>query len=366
MGVNICNICEGIDPNLSNVENGARLGVSEATIRRHRAAPHTDPFFTDIPVDIITSRGRTVRLPDGSYEKITYSPAKYAVMEAVKYDDLAHLIDAPASVPTHRTRPHAAVLNVADLQIGKGKQRGGGTEDTIRRAKESVAKFIEHVKETVPQTIVIVDNGDAMEGIFSGGGGQAYTNDRTLLEQFRIVRHLFAWIIREVAPHAPEIVVVAVPSNHGEVRAAHHIRAGSIDDDFGLEINLILEEQFADWKHVQFVRPEPLYGTAVVEAAGTKLAFNHGHHTKGGQNNHDKWWAAQDHGRMPGWDADILVVAHYHNMRVEQSGDGRWIISCSAGETSSDWFTDSHGQQAKRGLTGFDVRDGEWFNLRIY
>src|SRR5690606_10288245 len=112
MGDNICNICEGIDPHMSNVENGLALGVSEATIRRHKAAPHVDSFFKDIPVDIITSRGKTVRLPDGSYEKITYSPAKYALLEAVKYDDLAHLIDEPVRFEGDSPRQaHAAILN---------------------------------------------------------------------------------------------------------------------------------------------------------------------------------------------------------------------------------------------------------------
>src|SRR5690606_30536311 len=127
MGDNICNICEGIDPHMSNVENGNRLGVSEATIRRHKASPHVeyDPFFKDIPVDIITSRGQTVRLADGRYRKVTYSPAKYALLEAVKYDDLAHLIDEPVRFGGDTPRQaRAASLNVADLQIGKGMQRG--------------------------------------------------------------------------------------------------------------------------------------------------------------------------------------------------------------------------------------------------
>ena len=172
-----------------------------------------------------------------------------------------------------------------------------------------------------------------------------------------------------LAPLAPKVRVVSVPSNHGELRAGHQMQAGTIDDDFGLEINRMLEEQFADrqqFEHVTFVRPEPLYATAVVETSGTTLAFHHGHHTKGGQANHSKWWADQDHGRMPGWDADILVTAHWHNFRIEQSGDQRWIISCSAGETSSDWYTNTAGESSTRGLTGFDVKDGQWLNVRIY
>ena len=73
-----CVICTGINPALSHVENGRNLGVSEATVRRHLASSHmdveTDPFFAEVPVSIIASRGKSVRLEDGSWEKITYLP----------------------------------------------------------------------------------------------------------------------------------------------------------------------------------------------------------------------------------------------------------------------------------------------------
>ena len=114
-----CDICEGIDPNLSNVANGANLGVSESTIRRHRAAPHTefDPFFTDIPVSSITSRGQTVRLPDGSYHKVTYRPQDETPAWPV--------IDRPTPLPepTAVTRRPAhskwkTAVAGADTQIG--------------------------------------------------------------------------------------------------------------------------------------------------------------------------------------------------------------------------------------------------------
>ena len=368
----MCEICEGINPGLSNVANARQLGVSESTIRRHKAhyKEVTDPFFTDVPVEYITSRGRSIRTEDGSWEKITYNPAKMALREALSYDDLAHEFDKglPKVSLEGLSRTHAAVLNVADLQIGKGNQRGGATEDTIRRAQEAVARFIEHVSATRPATIVVADNGDLIENLFNVKT-QLVTNDKYLTEQIRLARRLMAWILRQVAPYAPEVVYVAVPSNHGQARSDYKTPAGTVNDDFGLEVSYQIEdilEGRPEYAHIRFVRPESLYETAVLDVAGTRLAFNHGHRASGGGDGHHKWWQGQDHGRMPGWDADILVVAHYHNLRVEQSGNGRWIIQCSSGETSSDWFTDTKGESSLRGLTGFDVGNGQWFNLRIY
>ena len=68
---------------------------------------------------------------------------------------------------------------------------------------------------------------------------------------------------------------------------------------------------------------------------------------------------------MTGWDADILTTAHFHSMRVEQSGNGRWIIGVSSSDASSDWFTNRTGESALQGMTAYDVADGQWSNLRI-
>ena len=103
----------------------------------------------------------------------------------------------------------------------------------------------------------------------------------------------------------------------------------------------------------------------MLTVCGTKLAFHHGHRTKGGINGHDAWWANQDHGRMPGWDADILFVAHYHTPRAEQSGDGRWSLCVSASEPSSDYFALSSGKRSKRGVTCVQVSNRIWSGLEI-
>lgn len=369
MGTPPCTICPLIDTALSNVANGKNLGVSEATIRRHRAHSDLqvmDEFFKDIPVSIITSRGKSIRTDDG-WEKVSYSPAKAAMLEARSYDDVERAIEGFKYAPAASSNTGiTSTLHAADLQIGKASQRGGGTDETTERVMCSFYKFAAHVERIQPEHIVLSDNGDPIEGIWNVGS-QKHTNDRDMSAQIRIFRRLMIEGIKILAPLAPRLTYLSVPSNHGAVRDGYQSQAGNSDADFGLDINYQIEDVFAEHAYlhnVEFARPEPMYSTAVIETSGTKLAYTHGHLSKG-QNGHHAWWAGQDHGRMPGWDADILVTAHYHNLKVEQSGDERWIIGVSSSEPSSDWFTDASGQAATRGMTMFDTRDGKWGNLQI-
>lgn len=73
----------------TNIDLADEFNTSEATVRRHRRALKRkgrdeldrDAFF-DLPVGAITKRGKTVRLADGSYEKIEYRPGAVEMGEA--------------------------------------------------------------------------------------------------------------------------------------------------------------------------------------------------------------------------------------------------------------------------------------------
>jgi hypothetical protein len=366
-----CHVCENIDPALSDRANALALNIGKSTVHDHKKANHNastdvDSFF-GVPNAIITCRGKTTRLVDGSYEKITWQPNKAALLESLSYDDIELSIADYTSVHEKtNTSKVTSVLNMTDLQIGKASQRGGGTPETIERVMNSFYAFAAHVRLVNPEHIILVDGGDSVEGIFNVPS-QKHTNDLDLSAQIRTFRRLAIEGIKILAPLAPKFTYLSVPSNHGAVRDSYGSQAGNVDADFGLDINYQLEDVFADHKYlsgIEFVRPESMYNTAVITSSNTKLAFNHGHLSKG-QNGHHNWWAAQDHGRMPGWDADIMVFGHYHNLKVEQSGDERWIIGVSSSEPSSDWFADASGQAATRGMTMFDVSNGVWQNLQI-
>lgn len=120
------------DQRASNVELAERFNVSEASVRRHRAklkrrgAPDMghDAFFNDVPVDAILQRGKTIRLPDGSYEKITWKPGLAEMSEAkrLSFEDLDSvfrepLISKPA--PIVKDDDDTLVVCMADFQVGK-------------------------------------------------------------------------------------------------------------------------------------------------------------------------------------------------------------------------------------------------------
>lgn len=373
----VCNVIRN-NPGISNVKLARMAETSERSIRRHKAPmvdllATKDEFF-NIPEAIITSRGQSIRTEDGSWQKVMYRPQDLAKIEAQQtlFSDCLAAIDgftAPAPEP-EGFHPFADIFANADDQIGKSHETGGGTKDTVERVLASAHRFAERIRHSRPSAIIITDGGDILEGMMNVPHHQLTTNDLDLTEQIRVARRLVLDVFKILAPLAPICIYVAVPSNHGQVRIGPGASVGDVDNDFGIEISYQLEDICKEsaseaLRNIQFIRPEKYQETATVEVCGTKLAFNHGHRTRGGQNGHDKWWAMQDHGRMPGWDADILVVFHYHNMRVEQSGDGRWIICGSASEPSSDYFALMSGKRSKRGVTCFSVRNKVWADLEI-
>lgn len=117
---------------LTNVELAEKHNTSEATVRRHRAklkrrgAPNegNDAFFSDVPVDAIVQRGKTIRLPDGSYEKITWKPGAVEMAEArrLSYEDLESVFREPLlpkPAPIVKDDEDTLVVCLADFQVGK-------------------------------------------------------------------------------------------------------------------------------------------------------------------------------------------------------------------------------------------------------
>lgn len=387
MAKNTCVTClweketgKKVDTSKSRVAWAEKIGVSEASVRRHlkhspaanTPADEGDKFLSDLdlPEEIVTSRGKSVRLADGSWEKVTWQPNKKALLDALRYDDLKAALDGwtPITASAAPEAPWAAVFNMSDLQVGKAGARGGGTPELVERVRNSVDAFVQYLQDqpTRPETIVIADGGDSIENVFNVSE-QIATNDLSVPEQIRVARRLFLEAIKAVIPYSDDIVYVSVPSNHGQFRTGFKTAGGTVDADFGLEISYQLEDALGENPHaghVRFVRPEPLFETAELFVAGTRLAFNHGHRS-GSQAGHSKWWSGQAHGRMPGWDADVMVLAHFHNLSVAQSGNARWIIGVSSPEAGSDWWANLRGERSTQGITAFNVSGGMWSDLRV-
>lgn len=367
----------------TNIDLAEEFNTSEATVRRHRRALKRrekdglsrDEFF-DLPVGAITKRGKTVRLADGSYEKIEYRPGTLEMEEAkrLSYEDLEPVFREPLlprvtdpSGPIEST----PVVCLADFQVGKvGK--GGDTEDTVRLVRRALKDIADDLTEPAPyQRIILADVGDSTEG-FWNVASQAQTNDLSLTDQIRVVQRLYAEAVRLLAPLCESLYYVAVPSNHCAVRTGigKNSRANAPDDDFGIMISHNIEDILEDrpgFEHVTFHRPEKWEEAVTVEAAdGTRIGFTHGH-LAGSQSKVPGWFRDLAFGRRSGlYDARILVHGHWHNFGVSQVGDSRWIISCPSADRGSDWWTNISGDSTKPAILTFEAQGGNASGWQLY
>ena len=370
------------DQRASNVELAERFNVSEASVRRHRAklkrrgAPDMghDAFFNDVPVDAIVQRGKTIRLPDGSYEKITWKPGAVEMAEAkrLSYEDLAHVFHEPIlPKPAKVSDASTKVVCLADFQLGKVGS-GGGTEDTVRLVRRAIKDISNDVRfRGSYKRIILADVGDSTEG-FWNVASQAQTNDLSLTDQIRTVQRLYAEAVQSLAPLCESLYYVAVPSNHCAVRTGQgkNSRANAPDDDFGIMISKNIEDIIAgrpSYEHVTFHRPEKWEEAVTVEAAdGTRVGFTHGH-LAGSQSKVPGWFRDLAFGRRSGlYDARILVHGHWHNFGVSQVGDARWIISCPSADRGSDWWTNISGDSTKPAILTFEAQGGNASAWELY
>lgn len=370
------------DQRASNVELAERFNVSEASVRRHRAklkrrgAPDMghDAFFNDVPVDAILQRGKTIRLPDGSYEKITWKPGAVEMAEArrLSYDDLNPVFHEPILPKSAKVSDASTkVVCLADLQCGKVAQ-GGGTEDTVRLVRRAIKDIADDIRFHDPyQRIILADVGDSTEG-FWNVASQAQTNDLSLTDQIRTVQRLYAEALQALAPLCSSLYYVAVPSNHCAVRTGpgKNSRANAPDDDFGIMISKNIEDIIAGrpgYEHVKFFRPEKWEEAVTVDAAdGTRIGFTHGH-LAGQQSKVPSWFRDLAFGRRSGlYDARILVHGHWHNFAVSQAGDARWIISCPSADRGSDWWTNLSGDSTKPAILTFEAQGGNASSWELY
>lgn len=354
-------------------------GTSEAAVRRHRKAlkrrsemgtAGVDAYF-GVPVEAITARGKTVRLADGSYEKITYKPGvvERGEVQAKRFEDLAPIF-AEAAPPAPEVKSQSTiVVVVSDLQIGK-TDRGGGTEETVRRVRSAVARIADHAAGRY-RKVILVDCGDATEG-FSNTVSQAQTNDLPLTYQIRTAQALLADTLRALVPAAPEVTYVSVPSNHCQVRTGigRSNRASFPGDDYGLLIADNIRQIVAGrpgCDHVQFETPEKRLESLTVRAAdGTVMGVTHGH-AAGTKGRVADWFRRQAFGCVAGLqDARVLLHGHWHSFSVQTVGDSRQVICAPTIDPGSSWFQNASGDSSTPSLLTFELGGGTSSGWRLW
>lgn len=354
-------------------------GTSEAAVRRHRkalkrrsemGAGGVDEYF-GVPVEAITARGKTVRLPDGSYEKITYKPGvvERGEVQAKRFEDLAPIFAEPVAAPAAADGQATLVVVVSDLQIGK-RDRSGGTEETVRRVRAAVARITDWAAGRY-RRIILVDCGDSTEG-FCNTVSQAQTNDLPLTYQIRTAQALLADTLRALAPASPEVTYVAVPSNHCQVRTGigRSNRASFPGDDYGLLIADNIRQIVAGrpgYEHVRFEVPEKRLESLTVRAAdGTVMGVTHGH-AAGSKSRVAEWFRGQAFGCVAGMQhARVLLHGHWHAFSVQTVGDSRQIICAPTIDPGSAWFQNASGESSLPRLLTFELGQGASSGWRLW
>jgi hypothetical protein len=369
-----CKVCAtgvNIDPSRTNASLARELGVSKDSVRRHKAhmGKEVDQFFVDIPVSAISQRRSVIRLPDGSYERVTWNPNRAEFLQALSYDDIERAIEGykPSQAPKTPHGAPARMAYLADWQLGK-TDVNGGSQETVAKVQRAYDTLEALIKATPVSELVLADLGDIIEN-FQNTRSQAQTNDLDLTCQVRGARRLLLEGIMRLAPLVPVLTLVSVPSNHCQVRAeGSKDLAAEVDNDWGLELHEQIKDVLSDRKefsNVRFVRPAKFDEAVTHTAGGAVVGFAHGHQA-GKADRVADWWKGQSHGRRSNLhNADYLVHGHFHNFRLSQSGDERWLIGTPSADPGSAWYARHSGESSTSGTLTHLLRDGQWEDMRI-
>lgn len=353
-------------------------GTSEAAVRRHRKAlkrrseqqqQDTDAYF-GVPTEAITARGKTVRLPDGSYEKITWRPgaAERAEAKRLAYDDIAPILAEEPAPRTDRPRKGTYVVVISDMQIGKTDVRGG-TKETVRAVRSALRGIAADAASY--DEVILVDCGDSTEN-FTNTVGQAQTCDMGLVEQIRTAQGVLADAVHQLALACPSVTYVAVPSNHCQVRTGigRSKRANIAADDYGLliqsNIQMIVEGR-PGYEGVGFLAPSPHLESLTVRAQdGTAMGVTHGH-AAGSKARVADWFRGQAFGCVAGMqNARVLLHGHWHAFSVQTVGDSRQIICAPTVDPGSSWFQNASGDSSLPRLLTFELGQGTSSGWRLW
>jgi predicted phosphodiesterase len=261
------------------------------------------------------------------------------------------------------------VVPAGDLQLGK--QDGGGTAATVERFARIINGIAQHLEERGGvENLVLPWLGDCIEGYVSQGGRNLVYLDITPVEQVRVYRRLMMHQIAMLTPLARRVLVPVVPGNHDETTRQQIMPHR---DSWAIEGAVAVRDWMEgrpEYAHVKFVFPVENEPDLTVDIAGVTVTFMHGHGTgKSNSNSILDWWRKQSHGRQLAGEADILLSAHWHHLRVEASGGNRTWVQIPALDGGSDWFRHHTGDDLDSGIVTFELTPGvspSWSNMKVW
>ncbi len=330
-----------------------------------------DPAEYEV-VEPVQYRAWDAGIGEGNVQRLFYYRANIRRKRAggVSADDL---VDAIAKWrPRKQADPVEGglsyVVAAGDLQLGKPD--GDGTAGTVERFLTKTDAAVTRLKELrrlgrPVSDITLPWLGDCVEGLYSQGGALAAAGrlDLSITEQVRVFRRLMLHQVKVFAPLADRVVIPVVPGNHDEAQRVGKV-VRSYTDSWAVEGAAAVSDAIrlsGGFENVSFVFPQDDELTVTLDLAGTPTGFAHGH-----QFGRDpiKWWANQAHGMQPIGSATLLLGAHLHHLRVEQTG-AKSFIQIPALDGGSQWWKHRTGQDSPAGLVTMLVGHGGWGDLAV-
>ena len=395
---------KGVDLGLAGVRGGANAGATvgasavsvevladrarRALKEAHDAATELAASRLGVSPDAVSPYRASLRIPemDGSWLKVNIDQTKAALDEGerVAFDSLRADMDKYAD-DYKRTHAHAAnaggayaegtlVVALADFQTGKTDVHGG-TVNLYKRVRSVYAQMEAELPRY--RTIIAADLGDIIEN-FMNVGSQRQSNDLNLTDQLEAAISLIWEGLRVLHSKCDNLVYVAVPSNHCEVRTGvgNKNRASSVlSDDYGIhvqrQIRRMAEMRPDVYGNMSFVCPSDYDAACTVKPSAddkSVLFFEHGHVGGGASQakmrQHVKNMQA---GRIAyAHMANIFVHGHYHTPEMYLVGDKTWVVGVSSIDSGSSWFTNMSGESAPSAVTSFVAKDGMVRDMRLW
>lgn len=269
---------------------------------------------------------------------------------------------------TSQTSDHAFVVCWADWQVGKDD--GDGTRGTMKRLAEMVGKVEDRIRTLKPSTLVVAGLGDLGESCAGHYNQQTFRVELNEREQRVVIRNAIVQALKSWAPKVPELLVLPVGGNHGEVRNDGQSFTDFADNrDVAVfeDAALIFAENPDAFGHIRFHIPSAEL-TQTVEVSGTRIGLLHGHQARRGgtpEQRIENWWKGQMMGKAAIGDADVIASGHYHHFIAKEISAGRHWFQAPALDGGSEWWTNVTGSHSTPGTLTFTVSDGRWANLAV-
>jgi hypothetical protein len=348
-----------------------------------QAAPEPEPeeaellaeFELDPAVwEITSARKSTWQSPSGQWleaRKVSFRKRGTGPLAPVDIEAVMSRYPAERLLRQKGASERILMVPAGDLQLGKSE--GGGTEATVERFCRITDDIAENVARHGFNTSLILPwLGDCIEGIVSGKGRYIAQNDLPISEQVRVYRRLIMHQLGVLAPLAIKILIPVVPGNHDETTRVQEM---PVTDSWAIEG----ASAVADWmsgrpgfEHVEFVFPEPGEMGVTVNVgtvdAPYAISFHHGHVATSAAGI-IPWWKGQAYGRQHAGQADMLVSAHFHHLRVEHTGGNRTWLQIPALDGGSGWYRRRTGEDAPTGMVSLEITPGKgsgWRGLTVH